>query len=148
MWLGGPGDILPIITFDLGSSQPLDRMLFWNYNEALPGRDDLLTRGVSQADILVSNDGLTFTPFASDVAFAVAPGDNTTEFAQTINFGGATARYVQIAVDANYGNDTYTGISEVQFFAVPEPGAGLLTGISFAALFFRRKRDVPRTDLA
>ena len=41
---------------------------------------------------------------------------------------GATARYVQIAVDANYGSD-FTGISEVQFFAVPEPSSLLLTAV-------------------
>jgi len=141
MWLAAQGDIAPTITFDLGSTKTLSSMMFWNYNEFLVGRDDLLTRGISQADILLSDDGITFTPFKTDLQFAIAPGDNTTDFAETINMVGATARYVQIAVDANYGSD-FTGISEVQFFAVPEPSSLLLTAVGSCAtlLAFRRRR--------
>jgi hypothetical protein len=141
MWLADAGDVAPIITFDLGSTQSLSNMLFWNYNEFLPGRADLLQRGVAQADILLSNDGITFAPFLSDVSFAMAPGDNTTEFAQNVNLTGATARFVQIAVDSNYGDASYTGISEVQFFAVPEPSAvWLVTAPMLTALLFCRRR--------
>ena len=141
MWLGGEGDIAPTITFDLGSAQPLANMVFWNYNEFLPGRPDLLQRGVRQADILLSNDGVTFSPFANDVMFAIAPGDNTTEFAETVNLSGASARFVRLAVDANHGDASYTGISEVQFFAIPEPStAWLIAGPLAAFLFSRRRR--------
>lgn len=141
MWLAAAGDIMPVITFDLGSTQTLGNMLFWNYNEFLPDRTDLLQRGVAQADILLSDDGFTFFPFKTDVAFAIAPGDNTTEFAQTVDLTGATARFVRIAVDANHGDATYTGISEVRFFAVPEPSVGVLFGaFPLAALLFRRRR--------
>ncbi|HEX5175380.1 MAG TPA: PEP-CTERM sorting domain-containing protein, partial [Chthoniobacteraceae bacterium] len=104
--------------------------------------DDLLIRGIAQADILLSNDGINFTPFITDRPFAMAPGDNITEFAETISFFGATARYVQIAVDANYGSAEFTGLSEVQFFAVPEPSSSLLiaAGPLVASLFARRRR--------
>jgi hypothetical protein len=73
----------------------------------------------------------------------MAPGDNTTEFAQNVNLTGATARYVQIAVDFNYGDPSYTGISEVQFFAVPEPSAIWLVAAAplAAALFSRCRRS-------
>jgi hypothetical protein len=152
MWLAAQFDVAPTITFDLGSIQNLSSMLFWNYNEFLPGRTDLLTRGISQADILLSNDGISFTPFATDVAFAMAPGDNTTDFAQTVNMAGASARFVQIAVDANYGNVEYTGLSEVQFFAIPEPSSHFLaTAGALIALLFSRGRRVGinrRADIA
>jgi hypothetical protein len=141
MWLAAQGDLAPTITFDLGSTQALGEMVFWNYNEFLPGRADLLTRGISQADILLSDDGFTFTPFISDRPFAMAPGDNTTEFAETISLLGATARYVQIAVDANYGSPEFTGLSEVQFFPVPEPSSSLLIAAApLAAVWFARPR--------
>jgi hypothetical protein len=139
MWLAAQGDIAPTITFDLGSSQALGEMIFWNYNESLPGRADLLTRGIAQADILISDDGINFTPFLTDHPFAMAPGDNTTEFAETVSLFGATARYVQIAVDANYGSD-YTGLSEVQFFAVPEPSSVMLVALPSAVVLLARRR--------
>lgn len=140
MWLAGNGDLTPTITYDLGSSQPISHMLLWNYNEFLTGRDDLLNRGVQQADFLISDDGLTFTPLALDVAIARAPGDDTTEYAQTIDFGGAQARFVQIAVDSNYGDAGFTGLSEVQFYAVPEPASFILLTSGLASLLIFRRR--------
>lgn len=144
MWLADFQDLAPTITFDLGSIQSLSNMLFWNYNETLPNRTDLLNRGIAKADILLSNDGSSFSLFASGVDFTMAPGNNTDEFAQNVSLIGATARYVQIQVISNYGNPEYTGISEVQFFAIPEPSAALLVAAApLATLLSSRRRRSP-----
>lgn len=116
MWLAGSGDITPSITFDLGFVRAIERMLVWNYNETLPGREDLLNRGVAMADIQVSTDGANFSDFATAREFALAPGDETTQFAETIDMESTQARYVRINVTQNHGDASFTGLSEVQFF--------------------------------
>jgi hypothetical protein len=110
----GPG---AEIVFDMGSVVSLDSMKVWNYNENLPGRDELLLRGVALADILVAGEDLNFSTFASEVEFELAPGDDLTEFGQVIDMAGANARYVKLSLLSNHGGDNdFLGLSEVQFF--------------------------------
>ena len=146
MWLnqgsfaGGEPDLEPEITFDLGEVKQLDRMKVWNYNEILPGREDLLERGVRLADILVAGEDLVFTTLIEDQVFVLAPGMADVDFAQVIDLMGAEARYIKFDIDisAGVGDNDFVGLSEVQFFQVPEPGGALMLLIGLACLSARR----------
>ena len=127
MWLNAgngccgdePDPLLPAaeIVFDLGSEKNVDHMKLWNYNETLPGREDLLLRGVAEMDILTAGDDLVFTPLASGVSVDAAPGDELTDFGQVFDFGGTKARYVKLSLLSNLGGDNdFIGLSEVQFY--------------------------------
>ena len=62
--------------------------------------------------------------------------------AETLNLG-FNARYVQFALNSNYG-DSYSGLSEVKFFtsAVPEPEtyAMFLAGLGLMGAIARRRK--------
>ncbi|MCA9265006.1 MAG: lamin tail domain-containing protein, partial [Planctomycetales bacterium] len=121
MWLnqgsfsGGPADLAPEITFDLGSVRSIDHMRFWNYNETLTGRPELLGRGISSADIFVAGADGVFTLLEANHEFAKAPGTQT-DFSEIVDFGGVEARFVKLDIHGNHGGDNnFVGISEVQF---------------------------------
>jgi hypothetical protein len=146
MWLNTgtfaqPNDLAPEITFDLGSVVSLASVKVWNYNETLAGRPELLGRGVGTADILVAGEDLAFTTLISQQAFDKAPGLDNVDFGQVINLSGAQARYVKFDVLSNQGGDNnFVGLSEVQFFAVPEPSSvvSLWAGAALVALVRRQ----------
>ncbi len=146
MWLNNgvfavPNDLEPEITFDLGSVQSLDSVKVWNYNETLPGRPELLGRGVGTADISIADESLVFATLISAQAFDVAPGLDNVDFGQVIDLMGANARYVKFDVLSNHGGDNeFVGLSEVQFFAVPEPSSVMLIVFAFGTLIWRRIR--------
>ena len=146
MWLNNgvfatPNDLDPEITFDFGSIQTLHRMKVWNYNETLPDRPELLGRGVSSADILIAGEDLAFAPLISGQTFDIAPGVDDVDFGQVIDLMGASARYVKFDILGNHGGDNnFVGLSEVQFFAVPEPSSYLALVFGTALLAFVRRR--------
>ncbi len=134
----------PDITYDLGSIFSLDRLQLWNYNEVLPtdpGRDaELLGRGGDEVNILVSDDNINFTQVLNH-NFAIAGGDPDVDFSETVSLGGASGRYVKLDVVSNHGNvQGFTGISEVQFFRIPEPSIAALLGVFGLAALLRRRR--------
>lgn len=122
MWLNNgtfatPNDLNPFITFDLGAIHPVRSMKVWNYNEFLPGRPELLARGVSKADVLIGTASDALSTFIPSQQFNLAPGTQT-DFSQTIDLGNVTARYVKIEKLTNFpgGDNNFVGLSEVQFF--------------------------------
>ncbi len=130
------------IAFDLGSVVSLDHVKIWNYNETLPDRDELLQRGASSADVLISNDGVTFVPLLEDVTLDIAPGTEDVDFGQVIALQGAQAQYVMLSLKDNFefGDNDFIGLSEVQFFQVPEPTSGLLLFVGAMGLLRFRKK--------
>jgi hypothetical protein len=146
MWLNNgtfaePNDLEPEITFDLGSVQAIGSMKVWNYNETLPGRPELLGRGVGSADILVAGDDLVFSTLIAAQAFDIAPGVEDVDFGQTIDLN-TSARYVKLDILGNAGGDNnFVGLSEVQFNAVPEPASllALLIGLGLLTVSKRRR---------
>ncbi len=129
MWLNTgsfaePNDLEPEITFDLGAMVDLASVKIWNYNETLEGRPELLGRGVGTADIMVAGDDLVFSTLIAGQAFDIAPGLDDVDFGQVIDLSGTQARYVKFDILSNQGGDNnFVGLSEVQFFAVPEPSS-------------------------
>ena len=146
MWLNNgifavPNNLEPEITFDLGSVQALGSMKVWNYNETLPDRPELLGRGVESADILVAGEDLVFISFISGQAFDIGEGVDNVDFGQVIDLTGASARYVKFDILGNHGGDnSFVGLSEVQFFAVPEPSSCLALVFGTAMLSLLRRR--------
>jgi len=109
-----------IITFDLEANYDLGSLTVWNYNENLPGRPELLSRGANEVEILVadSEDG-AFTSLG-DFVFAVAPGLDTVDFGQTIDLTSmpeaANARLIRFNITSNHnGDNNFVGLSEVRF---------------------------------
>ena len=158
MWLSGgigfgaTSDGNPELIFDLGGDYFVDAAQIWNYNEMLPGRADLLRRGVQQVEVLASLDGLSFTPLGV-FDLAIAPGVDGVDFSETIGLGGASARFIKFDILSNHNgvvfpatggaDNAFVGLSEVQFFGklIPEPATlALLAGGLLAMVRRRRKK--------
>lgn len=130
------------IAFDLGAVVSLESMKVWNYNESLPGRPELLLRGAKTADIFTAGEDLEFTLLASGVELEQAPGSAAEDFGQLIDLAGVSARYVRLDLLENHGGDNdFIGLSEVQFFQVPEPTSGLLLALGLFALSRIRRKS-------
>ena len=112
-----PNDLNPQITFDVGTVAPLRWMKVWNYNEDLPGRPELLARGVASADILTGVSTGALSSFRTGQSFNKAPG-TVSDFSQLIDLGGVNARFVRLDKLTNFpgGDFRLVGLSEVQFF--------------------------------
>jgi hypothetical protein len=114
MWLSAQNDVLPTFDIDLGSLHQVDELRIWNYNEnANP--TCCLGRGVALANIFVAGADGVFgaTPVLENWEVDAAPG-TTVDFSQAVSLGGVEARYVRIAVLANHGDASFTGLSEVK----------------------------------
>jgi hypothetical protein len=135
-------DLDPEITFDLGSVQSITTMKIWNYNETVPGREDeLLGRGVAMTDVLVAGEDMVFSPLYTFLEIDRANGDASVDFSQSFDMGGVMARYVKLDILGNHGGDNnFVGLSEVQFFGVPEPSTYALAAVGLATLAFARRR--------
>lgn len=116
----GPADPNSVITFNLGGSFTMDAIHIWNGNQwgtAL----DLTSRGVQQFDILTSSDGVNFTEVLSNQTLQQSAA-GTFISAQSFSLvGNNGVTHVQLRIDSNYG-DAYTGLSEVMFTRVVDPG--------------------------
>ncbi len=150
MWLShgtfaAPNDLNPEVVFDLGSVENVDRMKIWNYNETLPGRLDLLNRGIQTMDIMVAGEDLVFSMLLQGVQLAIAPGLDNVDFGQVVDLS-VDARYIKFSNMTNYGNaENFVGLSEVQFFGaegnpIPEPAMLGLLGVGLGLLVRRGQR--------
>lgn len=134
MWLSAYGDLAPKITFDLGSIQFLESVRIWNYNEIAPW----INRSVKNMNILVSTDNVTYT-LAKSIVLAIAPASSIVDFSETIFLQSANVRYVKFDIQSNYGDGGYSGLSEVQFYGVPELSTGLYLVMSLLGAALWRK---------
>jgi hypothetical protein len=134
----GTPDLNPSITFDLGSVMAVQDMLVWNYNET--DVIDLTNRGVQNATVQVSNDGIVFTDLFNTTLLE-APGVTNVDYHQTVPLN-VNARFIRLANLTNYGDPNgFRGLSEVRFTAqIPEPATALLGLLGVGGLLARRRR--------
>lgn len=113
MWLSASGDKTGWVNFDLGGLHQVDWMSVHNYNEG----GTFTNRGVQTADVRVSTDNVNWTSLGVQT-FAKAPGNDTNP-GQLFSLGGVQARYVQLGILSNYGDTSYAGLNEVDFYGRP-----------------------------
>ncbi len=124
------------VTFDLGSLFKIGSSTVWNYGPGCCGDD----RSVKDLGISVSTDGVNFSNSGNFVLTQPA----TYPFAgQSLALNDVSARYVRFSLNSNYGDTTYSGLSEVKFYgtAVPEAEtyAYALFGLGVVGVALRRK---------
>ncbi len=136
------GAVNPYIIWDLGKSETVEKIYFWNYNDPTWG-----FRGVSNATIKVADslDG-PWTEVETVTLNQGTGADN--DPGQWVPLSGSlpTARYVMFTNMTAFYNPTYgfetanIGISEIAFYRViPEPASLILLGAS-ALLITRLRR--------
>ncbi len=117
MWLTQSGDPAPELVIDLGIVHAVDELRIWNYNEnANP--DCCLDRGVQTFDVFMAGRDGVFpdTPVLTGATLTRAPGASE-DFSEVIDLGGAPGRYIKLAATSNYGDPSFTGLSEVNVCA-------------------------------
>jgi hypothetical protein len=92
-------------------------------------------------------------------SLAIGPALSNVDFSETIDMLGTSARYVKLRILSNHngrdftdplgddGATNFAGLSEVQFFAVPEPASGALLFVSMAAVALSTRRSRRRAEL-
>jgi len=117
MWVSLTVDANPWIQYEFDRAYRLDKMLVWNSN--LPV-ETTVGYGVKDVTILTSLDGENWTTLG-DFQFEQAAGSTDYAANTTVDFAGAAAKYVKLAITSNwspFGLKTYS-LSEVRFFQVP-----------------------------
>lgn len=124
------------VTFDLGSLFKVGSTTVWNYGPGCCGND----RSVKDLGVSVSNDGVNFSAAGN---FVLTQPSTDPFPGQSLALNDVNARFVRFSLNSNYGNETYTGLSEVKFYgtAVPEAEtyAYALFGLGVVGVALRRK---------
>jgi F5/8 type C domain len=118
--------VAAFVDFDLGSVQPVTG---FDWFDRMHQADR-----VTGFDMIFSND----PSFGTTVATRNYTGN--TDFSVTDSFAPINARYVRYDVTSSAGPaNANTGLSDIIFYAVPEPGAAALFSLSALALTRRRR---------
>jgi hypothetical protein len=140
----------PILLIDLGQNRSLSEISIWGYSSGnTNGAKDFSLRFATEAEGVAGlGTSITYNP-SFEALFDPALRDSN-PFSQTV-----TARYVEMTVTDNWagfqgatpGGDR-VGIGEIAFATeVPEPTAGLMTGLAGAAgLMIRRRHRQAEAD--
>ncbi|MEN6335583.1 MAG: LamG-like jellyroll fold domain-containing protein, partial [Phycisphaerales bacterium] len=120
MWLSAMNDASPWIQYALDKTYKLDKIMVWNSNQAA---EMAIGWGIKDVTVQVSLDGQTWTS-VGDFEFARAPGAAAYTSNTTVDLGGATAKYVKLAIASNWGGIVKQyGLGEVRFFLIPTVAA-------------------------
>ncbi len=114
MWLSGMGDATPSIQYEFDQAYALREMWVWNSNQMI---EQFVGLGAKDVVIEYSLDATEWTVLESANLFNQATGRPTYTANTIVDFGGATAKFVRITINAGYGMLPQFGLSEVQFFA-------------------------------
>ncbi len=126
MWAAQSGQPVSEAWFecDLGQICVLSLMRLYNYNDKW-SQLDYTDHGVQHFTILLSNDGVNYTPFGGTQWAMKAPGipddpgqprDN--RCMSVFDLTGAVARYVKLDIIDNYGASEAVGLAELVFEGV------------------------------
>ncbi|MCX5646625.1 MAG: discoidin domain-containing protein [Phycisphaerae bacterium] len=104
------------IQYQFDKVYKLDKLLVWNSNQPV---EFFVGTGAKNVKVEYSTDGATWTVLANVPQFAMAPGKPNYAANTTVNFGGVSAQYVKLTINANWGGQPETGLSAVRFSYVP-----------------------------
>jgi len=116
MWLSGTGDAQPWIQYEFAKAQKLHEMWVWNSNQSI---EAFVGLGAKELSIETSTDGVTWMALADVPEIAQASGSAAYAHNTVVDFGGASAQYVKLTINAGWGQLGQFGLSEVRFFAIP-----------------------------
>ena len=118
MWLSNFGGPQPTwIEFQFDKAYKLHEMWVWNQNQVV---ESSIGYGFKDVSIEYSNDGISYTTLGTTHEFAQAPGTPNYAHNTTVDLSGATAKYVRLTANSNWGGWlSQYGLSEVRFFYIP-----------------------------
>ncbi|MCP4453736.1 MAG: hypothetical protein GY809_19930 [Planctomycetes bacterium] len=145
MWFTAAVDLDPWIQFEFDDVKKLDSMIVWNSNGAA---ESAIGWGVKAVEIAYSVDGESWDVLADANQFSRAPGLPTYDQYDTVDFGGAAAKFVRLNIQSNWGGILMSyGLSEVQFAMIPvaarapEPVSGSVGVLPTATIQWRAGRE-------
>ncbi len=143
-WTAPTSSGAPVFVFDLGEDKSINSAILWQYgnwggNVAHAGENDVQDFRMILHTAAEGNtfDFSTETADLDDTATRMQNRETNGNVAQDFSFTTATARYVAMTIDSNYGGSR-NGLGEVRF-AIPEPATLSLLGLTGLAIFFRRR---------
>ncbi len=104
------------IQFEFDQVYALHELWVWNSNQLV---EPFLGFGARTVKIEYSVDGITWTTLDKVPEFGRAPGEPAYKPNTTVGFGGVSAKYVKLSIEANWGTIAQTGLAEVRFFSIP-----------------------------
>ncbi|UCD51749.1 MAG: discoidin domain-containing protein, partial [Phycisphaerales bacterium] len=116
MWLTAPDATGPAwIQYEFDGVYKLYDMMVWNYNVQF---EVVLGYGFKDVTIEISENGTDWAVLA-EVEFAKATSADGYASNTTIDLAGASARFVRLTANDNWGMLTQYGLSEVRFTHIP-----------------------------
>ncbi|MHC4499663.1 MAG: LamG-like jellyroll fold domain-containing protein, partial [Planctomycetota bacterium] len=118
MWLSDAAGPQPSwIEFQFDKVYKLHEMWVWNANETL---EPVIGLGFKDVSVEYSVNGTDYMTLGTTHEFARAPGAPDYAHNTTVDFDGASAKYVRLTANSNWGGllPQY-GLSEVRFFYIP-----------------------------
>ena len=143
MWVT-PGGLPAWIEFTFDKVYTLHEMWVWNANSEL---EAFMGFGAKDVAVEYSTDGETWAQLEGVPQFAQGPAKPTYTPNNTVDFGGAMAKYVKLTINDNWGATAMVSLSEVRFFYVPlaarepVPPAGGVDVLPDATLSWRAGRQ-------
>ena len=136
-------------TFD--KEYKLDELWVWNANSQL---ETYMAFGAKDVTIEYSTDGEVWAQLEDVPEFARGTGMTTYTANTVVNFGGVTAKYVRLTINATWGSSIAASLSEVRFFYVPvqarepQPADGATDVSLDAILNWRPGRETVSHDVS
>jgi len=151
MWISDNEPLVAWIEYEFDKVYKLHEMWVWNANQLV---EPFVGYGFNDVTIEFSANGTDYTTLGATHQFAQAPGADGYAHTTTIDFAGATARYVRLTANSAWGAvlPQYS-LSEVRFFYIPVratepyPDSGA-TGVDVdVALGWRAGREAATHDV-
>lgn len=152
MWVSGFDTGEPqSIVFSFEQAFMLHELLVWNANQTV---EKFMGRGVKEAMIEISNDGINWTTLYDSIEFARASFSADYEANTVVDLQGTIAQYVRLTCKSNWLNivDAYC-LSEVRFTYIPtqarrpNPEDGAQTKRLDVPLQWRSGRDASEHEI-
>ena len=145
MWFTATVDLDPWIQFEFDAVRKLDIMKVWNSNSSA---EIAIGWGVKDVQIEYSTDGENWEVLPDANQFSRAPGSNSYNQYDEVDFGGVAAKFVRLDIQSNWGGILMSyGLSEVQFYMIPaaartpDPESGSTDVVPSTTVKWRAGRD-------